>query len=244
MNNRPAYDLHIHSCLSPCADNDMTPSAIAGMAKLNGLDVVALTDHNSTANLPAFFECCRYYGVLPIAGMELSTAEDIHMLMLFRRLEDAADFGRFVHGRLFPVKNREDIYGDELIVDSDDNVIGREELLLINATSITVEEAIKEAKERNALIIPAHIDRPSNGMAAILGGIPKEYGFNLIELNDRLNKEECVKNYSLEGSRFIYDSDAHHLWNINEAVNRLTLVKEAEGGEDELRALFFDSLTA
>ena len=80
------YDLHMHSCLSPCADDDMTPMNMAGMGMLKGLSVMALTDHNSCRNCPAFFKACEGYGVVPIAGMELSTAEDVHMVVLFPTL--------------------------------------------------------------------------------------------------------------------------------------------------------------
>ena len=76
-------DLHIHSCLSPCADDDMTPADAAGMARLAGADVAALTDHNSAANCPAFFAACEAYGVVPVGGMELTTAEEIHLVCLF-----------------------------------------------------------------------------------------------------------------------------------------------------------------
>lgn len=87
-----AYDLHVHSCLSPCGDDDMTPANIAGMAALKGLSVVALTDHNSAKNCPAFFKACEEVGVLPIPGMELTTAEDIHVVALFKTLEEAMAF--------------------------------------------------------------------------------------------------------------------------------------------------------
>ena len=87
-----ACDLHVHSCLSPCGDEDMTPGNIAGMAVLNGLDIVALTDHNSSKNCPAFFAQAKAQGIIPVAGMELTTAEDIHMICLFRTLEDALSF--------------------------------------------------------------------------------------------------------------------------------------------------------
>ena len=90
--NRYYYDFHIHSCLSPCADNDMTPGNIAGMAALAGLQIVALTDHNSCRNCPAFFAAAKKYGIIPIAGMELTTAEDIHVVCLFERLDDALRF--------------------------------------------------------------------------------------------------------------------------------------------------------
>ena len=85
--SRYYYDLHIHSCLSPCGDDDMTPANIAGMASLKGLTLLALTDHNSCRNCPAFFEACNAFGIVPVAGMELTTAEDIHLIVLFPTLE-------------------------------------------------------------------------------------------------------------------------------------------------------------
>ena len=111
--SRYYYDLHIHSCLSPCADNDNTPNNIAGMAKLAELDIVALTDHNSVKNCPAFFEAAERYGIVPVAGMELTTSEDIHMICLFERLEDALVFGDEIDKRRMPVKNRPEIFGDQ-----------------------------------------------------------------------------------------------------------------------------------
>ena len=80
------YDLHIHSCLSPCADDENTPNNVAGIASLSGLNIIALTDHNSTANCPAFFAACERFGITPIAGMELTTSEDIHVVCLFEEL--------------------------------------------------------------------------------------------------------------------------------------------------------------
>ena len=90
--NRYYYDLHLHSSLSPCADNDNTPNNLAGMAVLSGLNIVALTDHNTCQNCPAFFEAARKYGLIPIAGMELTTSEDIHVVCLFEHLADALRF--------------------------------------------------------------------------------------------------------------------------------------------------------
>ena len=100
------YDLHIHSCLSPCADDDMTPGNIAGMAAINGLGIVALTDHNSCKNCPAFFAHAKRHGIVPIAGMEITTSEDIHMICLFEGLEDAMRFDAVVYEKLIKVKNK------------------------------------------------------------------------------------------------------------------------------------------
>ena len=126
------YDLHIHSCLSPCADDDMTPNNIAGMAALKGLQILALTDHNSCKNCPAFFEACRRQGIIPIAGMELTTAEDIHLVCLFETLEAAMNFDRTIESHRMPILNRPEIFGNQWILDGEDEPIGEEEILLIH----------------------------------------------------------------------------------------------------------------
>ncbi|MBO5904123.1 MAG: PHP domain-containing protein, partial [Clostridia bacterium] len=125
--NKYYYDLHIHSCLSPCADNDMTPENIAGMASLNGLNIVALTDHNTTKNCRAFFAAARRYGIVPIAGMEMTTAEDVHVVALFPTLEGAENFEEEYRKYRILYKNRKDIFGDQLIYGEDDELIGEEE---------------------------------------------------------------------------------------------------------------------
>ena len=118
--NRYYYDFHIHSCLSPCADNDMTPNNIAGMAALAGLQIVALTDHNSCRNCPAFFEAAKKAGIIPVAGMELTTAEDIHIVCLFEHLEDALRFNDAVDERRIRIPNRTDIFGDQILMNVED----------------------------------------------------------------------------------------------------------------------------
>ena len=128
--NKYYYDLHIHSCLSPCGDNDMTPNNIAGMAALKGLHLLALTDHNTSKNCPAFFEACRRQGIVPIAGMELTTAEDIHIVCLFETLEAAMDFDAFVDSKRIRIKNRTDIFGEQIICNANDEPLGQEEFLL------------------------------------------------------------------------------------------------------------------
>ena len=130
------YDLHIHSCLSPCGDDDMTPNNIAGMAALKGLQVLALTDHNTCKNCPAFFAACKKQGIIPIAGAEVTTAEDIHAVCLFPSLEAAMNFDRLMDERRVRVANEPDIFGRQQIMDEEDNVIGEEKYLLINALDL------------------------------------------------------------------------------------------------------------
>lgn len=210
-------DLHIHSCLSPCGDDDMTPANIAGMAQLNGLGIVALTDHNTSKNCPAFFVQARAHGLIPVAGMELTTAEDIHVVCLFPTLDDAMDFDRFVESRRLPFPNDPDIFGHQYIVDENDEVIGEEEYLLINAADISLEEAFDEVLKRHGVCYPAHIDRQSNGIIAALGTFPPEPHYTAYELNSADSIDEYTERFPMIGSLSrMVSSDAHYLWDISE----------------------------
>ena len=206
------YDFHIHSCLSPCGGEDMTPNNIAGMAMLSGINVLALTDHNSVKNCPAFFEACRKVGIVPIAGMELTTSEDIHMVCLFPTLEAAMEFGAFVDENRMKIDNRPDIFGEQIIMNGDDEEIGREESLLIFATDLDVISAARIVRERGGVAYPAHIDKQSNGIIAILGDIPAEAGFTSAEVRDAAKIAELRENYPiLKNMLIVSDSDAHAL---------------------------------
>lgn len=221
------YDLHIHSCLSPCADDDMTPENIAGMGALSGLNIMALTDHNSCKNLPAFFCACKKNGIVPIGGMELTTCEDIHLICLFPNLETALEFGNEIEKKLIPVKNRPEIFGNQLIYGTDDEPVGTEKNLLLSSTVLSSEEAAAAAEKYGGVCYPAHIDRESNGMISVLGDIPPEPGFTCCEFNDRANIEKYREQYSSVKSLSVLScSDAHHLWDINEAVNSFKIDDE------------------
>ena len=221
------YDLHIHSCLSPCADDDMTPNNIAGMSTLNGLQIVALTDHNSCANCPAFLDACRRQGIVGIPGMELTTAEDIHLVCLFAELSDAMAFSDEVYGHILPIDNRPDIFGNQIITNSGDEPIGEVKKLLISATDLWMSDAIALVKKFNGHVRPAHIDRESNGIVAILGDVPVEYGFNYVEFNDRSNIEAYYARYeTIANTKTLVSSDAHHLWDISEAGNTIELTDD------------------
>ena len=210
--------MHIHSCLSPCADNDMTPNNIAGMAALKGLNILALTDHNSCKNCPAFFEACRTYGIIPVAGMELSTAEDIHIICLFESLDKAMAFDAEIEKHMPSIANRPEIFGDQLILDGNDEVVGEEKRLLISATDLWLGEAIALAKSFGAHVHPAHIDRESNGIISILGDLPIDYDFEFLEFNDHSNIPHIREKYpNTADKQTVVSSDAHHLWDISEA---------------------------
>lgn len=229
--SRYYYDLHIHSCLSPCADNDMTPCNIAGMAAIKGLGIVALTDHNSTKNCRAFFAAAKRHGIVPIAGMELTTAEDVHIVCLFPTLEAAENFDDEYRSFRILYKNRKDIFGDQLILDEEDNVIGEEEHLLLNASTLSIEDAERLAKKYGAAVFPAHIDRDENGIIAALGCVPETPHFHAVEFRDRESIGEYSEKYGLSDKLILTDSDAHYLWDISEAENYIELEDEPHSSD-------------
>ena len=233
------YDLHIHSCLSPCGDNDMTPNNIAGMGVVAKLDIMALTDHNTCLNCPAFFKAAENNGIVPVAGMELTTAEDIHLVCLFEHLDDAMKFGEEVNSRRILIKNRTDVFGEQLIMDENDEIIGSDEYLLSNATQITVDEAPGLVKSFGGICYPAHIDREANGIVATLGVFPEEPYFPCAELHDGEKAAEYVSRFPvLSDKPLVVSSDAHYLWDISGRLNRFSLDCEPETPESIRKKLF------
>ena len=192
------YDLHIHSCLSPCGDDDMTPANIAGMAAVKGLDVIALTDHNSCKNCPAILKHGEEYGITVIPGMELTTAEEVHVVCLFPALDDAMAFDGYVYERLLPIKNREDIFGKQQIMDADDQVFG-------------LVEAYR------GIAYPAHIDKSTTSLLSNLGFVPPDSSFTCAEIStfDHLHQIQKEHPYFLQ-CKMLSSSDAHYLEDIRE----------------------------
>lgn len=217
------YDLHLHSALSPCGDADMTPNNIVNMALLKGLSLIALTDHNSCQNCPALAEAAR--GKLAfIPGMELCTAEEIHIVCLFPHLEQAMDFDAYVRRRLPKIKNRPEIYGQQLIMNSRDAVIRREEQLLLVAADISFNAVPGLMQQFKGLAFPAHIDRESFSALSVLGFIPPDSGYTVVELAHPEAFLALPQQRRLaEGFRQLYNSDAHALGAIKEAGEPLYL---------------------
>ncbi len=222
--NKYYYDFHLHSALSPCADNDMTPGNIAGMASLAGLNIAALTDHNSCRNCPSFFAAAKKYGLIPIAGMELTTSEDIHLVCLFSDLESALAFNDEIDSRRILILNRVDIFGEQFIFDENDEHVAAEEYFLPNATTVSLDEAPEIVKSYGGICYPAHIDRQANGIVATLGVFPENPVFFAAELHDLSKKEEYIKRFpNLENIPILIGSDAHYLTDIRDASSFLEI---------------------
>ena len=208
------YDFHIHSCLSPCGDMDMTPHSIAGMSYINGLNAIAVADHNTARNVRAVSRAAEEFGVCVVPAIEAESAENVHLLCLFPSIDVAEDMGELLESHLPPIKNRVDIFGEQCIMNEVDEKTGEIEHLLINATDLTIEEIKKETENRGGVCIAAHIDRDKNGIVAILGAVPENIGFTTLETADKKTAENGDKRY-----RYITNSDAHYLTDISEKVN-------------------------
>ena len=230
------YDLHIHSCLSPCGDNESTPGNIVGMAVVKGLDVIALTDHNTCKNCAAAMTIGKEYGITVIPGMELTTSEEVHVLCLFHTLEDAMGFDAFVEPRILQIPNDPKVFGDQFICDENDEVKGTFSNLLISATDISFDRVDDVIKPFNGVMVPAHVDANSFSLTSNLGFVPPDTNFKCFELQkmENLHKLQDANPY-LRDCNVIKDSDAHYIEHISEAVN--TIYAESNSIDDVLAAL-------
>lgn len=213
------YDLHLHSCLSPCGDEDMTPENIVNMAALLGLQVIALTDHNSALNCPAAVKAGEKSGVCVIAGMELSTAEDIHMVCLFPNAAAALRFSDYVRSVSLHIENKPEIYGRQIIMGDNDVSLGEEKELLITASGIGVDDAYDTVASYGGFCYPAHIDRNSYSITAVLGDLSAECNHGVAGISYDADTAELKRLYSIDGVKLIQSSDAHYLENMKEAKN-------------------------
>lgn len=214
----------------------MTPANIVGMAVLKELEVIAVTDHNSCKNNPAVLKLAEQYNVIALPGMELCTMEEVHVLCLFAELEDAMLFDEYVTAKLLRIPNEEKIFGKQEVYNEEDQLVGTEPYLLINATDISFDCLKDLVSGYHGIIIPAHLDKSSNSLLSNLGFIPPDSDFTCAEFKD-INKvkEIEMKNSYLQKCNIITNSDAHSLGQINEPTN--FIYAKSRSREDILRAL-------
>ena len=226
------YDFHIHSALSPCGDKDMTPNNIVNMAAISGLDTIAVSDHNTVGNVRAAIEAGKTCGVNVIPGMEVETSEEVHILTLYPSIEIAEDVAKEVYRKLPDIKNRADIFGEQIYMDKEDNITGYEEKLLISPTTLALEDLFDLVKSAGGLFIPAHVDRHSYSVLTNLGFIPDDLDIKHIELSKSTTDVEAYLNArsDLKKYNIFRNSDAHYLGDIS--------IKEAFLDIDDIKDIF------
>jgi PHP family Zn ribbon phosphoesterase len=239
-------DLHIHTCLSPCAGLDMSPLGIVNEAVRKGIDLIGICDHNSAENVLAAKKAGRTRGLMVLGGMEVASSEEAHILVFFDRDDDLLRFQDTVYGNLDGV-NDERAFGQQVIADEDDGVTGFCSRLLIGATSLSVDKIVETARssEGESLVIAAHVDRDVFSIIGQLGFIPPHLGLDAVEVSQHMSIDEAKKRFP-DCTKYpvITGSDAHSPEDIGARSMRFTVadgtvaeIKKALAGTDGRKAV-------
>jgi PHP family Zn ribbon phosphoesterase len=211
-------DLHIHTCLSPCADWEMSPRRIIRRSRESGLDLIAVCDHNSSENSAAVAAEGQRAGIAVIPGLEICSREEVHMLALFGGLDQAQAMQELVYAHL-PGENRPEVFGYQIVANDADEVVAENPRLLIGATDLSVEQIVCDTHRIGGLCLAAHVDRPANGIIQQLGFIPPDLGIDGAEVSHRVPLAAVRQALPAIGSlTCLKSSDAHRLDDIGRAV--------------------------
>jgi PHP family Zn ribbon phosphoesterase len=204
-------DLHIHTLLSPCGSLEMSPENIVDAALTAGLDIIGIADHNSTKQAPLVKKIAGEKGLFVFCGAEVNTAEEVHCLTFFETSDQLEAFQVFLDNHLIKVKNKPELFGEQVVVDEDEMIVEEVEPLLINALDAGLSEVESEVRRLNGIIIPAHIDRMHNGLFGQLGIMPEGFHPDAFELSAHADVSQWQTSKKVPaGARFIRSSDAHY----------------------------------
>lgn len=213
-------DLHMHSALSPCALDEMTPNNMVNMALLQELTAIAVTDHNSCRNAEMVMKVAQGTGLVVVPGLEVQTREEVHVVTLFQKLEDALAMQEEVYAALPAMQAPAKIQKKQLIMDDEDEVAGYEGKMLSMSCEMSFEAVVARGTANHGLAIPAHIDRKSCSVLSNLGFIPNDLHFPTLELSMYADREQYMAKYAQQ-YRLITASDAHELGLIGMAPTEL-----------------------
>ncbi len=203
-----SFDLHIHSCLSPYGGEAMTPKNIASMCSHAGYDIVALTDYNSCGNSAAFQKAAEAVGLLAIPGMELCLREDAKVLCFFPDLERALAFSDYVRGKLTDLENNPDIFGPQILMNENDEVLGEDSAFLVGSTDIGAYDVVALVEQYGGVAIPSHLDGDAYSLLSTLGLWDDGMGFKVAEVSMDCPDSFCQRS-DLSALRFIKGCNAH-----------------------------------
>ncbi len=204
-------DLHVHTVLSPCGDLEMSPVNIVQEAARKKIDILGVTDHNSTKHAPLIRRLCEEKGIFVLCGAEVTTKEEIHCLAFFEELNDLQTFQDYLDAHLIGVDNKPLIFGHQVVVNEYDEVLEEVQPLLISALDQGLDQVGEKVRSLNGLFIPAHIDRPSFSLISQLGFVPPGLAADALEITGRTSRKQMVEQYPyLASYAFIQSSDAHH----------------------------------
>jgi 3',5'-nucleoside bisphosphate phosphatase len=208
-------DLHIHSVLSPCGGLEMSPLCVIKKAKELGLDIIAITDHNTMANCSAYHRVAEKEDVNFLNGVEIQTAEEIHLIALFDEFANAMSFDRELYDSLLNIPNDPEYFGDQVVVDADENIIRCEDKALLNSSLWSLDEVLIKVEEHNGFCFPAHVDATTFSIIGQLGFIPDSLPIAAVGITAKGKRDVILENYPfLQKFALIRSSDAHYLADI------------------------------
>lgn len=215
--NTYKVDLHTHTVLSPCGDLEMSPASIVKRAKEKKIDILGITDHNSTKNCKALSDIAKNNDLLILKGAEVTTKEEVHCLAFFEKDDELFDFQNYLEEHLPKIENDVNKFGYQVVVDKNENILEQIDWLLISALDVNINQIEQKVHELNGLFIPAHIDKARYSLLSQLGFVPSDLKIDALEISKFVKKEEFVKqNNYLADYCFIQSSDAHFLENIGD----------------------------
>lgn len=233
-------DLHIHTVLSPCGDLEMSPINIVERALARGLDMIAISDHNTTRQVKVTQKIGKEKGLFVLGGVEVTSQEEAHCLAYFETDAQLDAFQDFLDLHLPKIPNDEDRFGYQLIVDENEEIVGEEEFHLLNAIDVDVDGIYEEVHRIGGLFVPAHVNKGSTSLTSQLGFVPPDLRADGLEINKFVTKEDFLrKNAYLKRFNFITDSDAHFVDNVGDVYNVIYMAhrnfdefRKALAGED------------
>ncbi|VBB45814.1 conserved hypothetical protein [uncultured Paludibacter sp.] len=219
-------DLHIHTCLSPCGDLEMSPQNIIRQAVEKGLDIIAITDHNTTRNVKSCLEIGKEQNIFVIGGCEINTQEEVHCLAYFPDLENLDEFQKYLDENLPDIKNDPAFFGYQVAVDEFDNIIYEEKKALFAALEQNIDEVEEKVHSLGGIFVPAHIDRAKNSIFSQLGFIPFDLKYDALEISWRVDKDTFINiRPELASKKIIQSSDAHFLSDIGKVYSQFYMEK-------------------
>lgn len=226
-------DLHVHTCLSPCADLKMSPQSIAEQAANQAIHILGICDHNSAENVPAMLKAAKKFKIAVLPGIEITSKEEVHILALFDELNEALSLQEIIYAHL-PGENDEETFGMQVIVNENNEVLGFNKKLLIGATTIPLEEVIRIIHSFNGIAVASHIDRESFSIISQLGFIPEDLELDALEISPHITLEEAKKRFE-NNYPITCSSDAHYPDEIGKGSTSFFL---KEGTTTEIRKAF------
>lgn len=205
-------DLHVHTVLSPCAEVEMIPPLIVQEALKHKIDIIAITDHNASANVHAVQKAAQGTSLKVLAGMEVQSREEVHLLCLFEKLNELAIWQSMVDEALPEMQNNADLFGEQFVVDKSGEFIRTEPRMLLTSTSFSIDEIFERVNRLGGLVIPAHVDRSSNGLFPTLGLLSDKWPILALEISRHLMPEKAIDIFPvIKGIPLIQSGDVHQL---------------------------------